>query len=188
MSAVRLEQAYEAQDCRVRCHRDDVPIVADTPLADSTRLTIGRSESWYATAVRDASALTASGDFKPFVMVMGRSPGSGHGARVVLSGKIQGCHLDCIALVYVRHSMLQQLEQHRESTRVQYALADRPCRLGWPRSRVTVIDDDLGCSGASTSGRPGFQRLVAEVGLEHVALCSGLRSRAWPAPAVTGIT
>jgi DNA invertase Pin-like site-specific DNA recombinase len=65
----------------------------------------------------------------------------------------------------VRQSTLQQLEHHRESTRVRYGLADRTCRLGWPRPRVTVIDDDLGCSGATVEGRPGFQRLVAEVGL-----------------------
>ena len=36
-----------------------------------------------------------------------------------------------------------------------------------------VIDDDLGCSGASAAGRPGFQRLVAEVGLGHVGLVLG---------------
>ncbi|HVI35958.1 MAG TPA: recombinase family protein, partial [Gaiellales bacterium] len=45
--------------------------------------------------------------------------------------------------------------------------------LGWPRPRVSVIDDDLGCSGASAEGRPGFQRLVAEVGLGHVGLVLG---------------
>jgi len=96
-----------------------------------------------------------------------------HGAEAVLSGKIQGRHLDRVALVYVRQSTLQQLEHHRESTRVQYGLADRACRLGWPRPRVTVIDDDLGCSGATAEGRPGFQRLVAEVGLGHVGLVLG---------------
>jgi len=31
-----------------------------------------------------------------------------------------------------------------------------------------VIDDDLGRSGTSAEGRQGFQRLVAEVGLDHV--------------------
>lgn len=96
-----------------------------------------------------------------------------HGGEAALSGKIQGRHLDRLALVYVRQSTLQQLEHHRESTRVQYGLADRACRLGWPRPRVTVIDDDLGCSGATTEGRPGFQRLVAEVGLGHVGLVLG---------------
>jgi hypothetical protein len=35
---------------------------------------------------------------------------------------------------------------------------------------VLVIDDDLGKSGTTAAGRPGFQRLVAEVGLNHVGL------------------
>jgi DNA invertase Pin-like site-specific DNA recombinase len=38
---------------------------------------------------------------------------------------------------------------------------------------VAVIDDDLGLSGASAEGRPGFQRLVAEVSLGHVGLVVG---------------
>ncbi len=90
-----------------------------------------------------------------------------------LPSKIQDGHLERLAIVYVRQSTLQQLEHHRESTRVQYALADRACLLGWARPRVIVIDDDLGCSGASAAQRPGFQRLVAEVGLGHVGLVLG---------------
>jgi DNA invertase Pin-like site-specific DNA recombinase len=39
---------------------------------------------------------------------------------------------------------------------------------------VLVIDDDLGQSGQSASGRPGFQRLLAEVGLDHVGLVLGI--------------
>jgi DNA invertase Pin-like site-specific DNA recombinase len=88
-------------------------------------------------------------------------------------GKILARHLDRQAIVYIRQSTLQQLEQHRESTSLQYGLVDQACRLGWARADVTVIDDDLGCSGASTDGRPGFQRLVAEVGLGHVGLVLG---------------
>src|SRR5215210_2077391 len=82
-----------------------------------------------------------------------------------LPSKIQDGHLERLAIVYVRQSTLQQLEHRRESTRVQYALADRACLLGWARPRVIVIGDDLGCSGASAAQRPGFQRLVADVGL-----------------------
>ena len=36
-----------------------------------------------------------------------------------------------------------------------------------------MIDDDLGCSGSSADTRPGFQRLVAEVGLGHVGIVLG---------------
>jgi len=63
---------------------------------------------------------------------------------------------------------------HRESTDRQYALADRAVALGWPRDRVTTIDDDLGKSGQSVEGRPGFQRLLAEVALDNVGLILGL--------------
>src|SRR5918998_1720196 len=52
-------------------------------------------------------------------------------------------------------------------------LADRACRLGGPRPKVMVIDEDLGLSAASAEGRAGFQRLVAEVGLGHVGLVLG---------------
>ncbi len=37
-----------------------------------------------------------------------------------------------------------------------------------------VIDDDLGKSGSSAAGRPGFQRLVTEVSLGHVGLILGI--------------
>ena len=62
----------------------------------------------------------------------------------------------------------------RESTARQYALADRAVALGWPRSQVQLIDDDLGKSGQSIEGRPGFQRLLAEVALDRVGLILGL--------------
>ncbi len=38
---------------------------------------------------------------------------------------------------------------------------------------IVVIDDDLGCSGSSADTRPGFQRLVAEVGLGRVGIIIG---------------
>jgi DNA invertase Pin-like site-specific DNA recombinase len=76
--------------------------------------------------------------------------------------------------VYVRQSTPQQVLDHKESTARQYALADRAVALGWARDRVTTIDDDLGRSGQSIEGRPGFQRLLAEVALDHVGLILGL--------------
>lgn len=91
-----------------------------------------------------------------------------------ISSKIAPRHRDRLAVVYVRQSTMQQLQHHQESTRVQYNLTERALALGWPRERVLVIDDDLGRSGASAEGRPGFQRLVAEVGLDHVGLILGV--------------
>src|SRR3954447_5236822 len=93
---------------------------------------------------------------------------------MVLSEKVQGRHQDRLAIVYVRQSTLRQVEQHQESTRLQYALVERALQLGWARERIVVIDDDLGRSGASAVDRPGFQRLVAEVGLGHVGLVLGV--------------
>lgn len=95
------------------------------------------------------------------------------GKARLLPNKIEDRHRERLALVYVRQSTQQQVEHNRESTAVQYALVDRACVLGWPRAQVSVIDDDLGCSGASAAGRLGFQRLVAEVGLGHVGLVLG---------------
>lgn len=91
-----------------------------------------------------------------------------------LGGKIRTGHLDRLAVVYVRQSTMQQVDRHQESTRLQYALVDRAIALGWTRSQVIVIDEDLGRSGSTAEGRPGFQRLVAEVGLDHVALVLGI--------------
>lgn len=93
-------------------------------------------------------------------------------------GKIQGYHRDRLAVVYVRQSTVQQISRHQESTRLQYGLVERALALGWPRERVLVIDEDQGLSGRSAEGRLGFQRLVAEVGLNRVGIVLGLeRSR-----------
>ncbi len=92
----------------------------------------------------------------------------------LVSAKLQPWHLERRALVYVRQSSPQQVLDHRESTMRQYALADRAVALGWPRDRVEVIDDDQGISGRSIEGRAGFQRLLAEVGLDRVGLVLGL--------------
>lgn len=89
--------------------------------------------------------------------------------------KICGHHLERQAMVYVRQSTLQQTTiRHPESTRLQYGLVDRAVALGWPRSRVQVIDDDLGKSGSSAEDRTGFQRLVGEVSLNRVGLVLGI--------------
>jgi DNA invertase Pin-like site-specific DNA recombinase len=88
--------------------------------------------------------------------------------------KVTSRHLDRLAVVYVRQSTMQQVLDHQESTRLQYGLVQRAIALGWSEARVLVIDDDLGQSGASAEGRQGFQRLVAEVGLDHVGLVLGI--------------
>lgn len=83
---------------------------------------------------------------------------------------IQTQHLRRTAMVYVRQSTAKQLVQHQESTRRQYQLAETAQRLGWPQPRICVIDDDLGLSGASSTQRTGFQRLVAAISLGEVGI------------------
>ena len=90
------------------------------------------------------------------------------------STKIQGQHRDRLAVVYVRPSTPQQLVRHQESTRLQYGLVERALAFGWAQQRVLVIDEDLGKSADQAHGRPGFQRLVAEVSLAHVGMVFGL--------------
>jgi DNA invertase Pin-like site-specific DNA recombinase len=90
------------------------------------------------------------------------------------SPKIRPWHLDRSAVVYIRQSSPQQIVDHPESTARQYALRDRAVALGWPATQVLVNDLDLGKSGQSVAGRPGFQLLLAEVALDHVGLILGL--------------
>lgn len=82
------------------------------------------------------------------------------------SSKISDAHRARLAVVYIRQSTPQQLIRHHESTALQYQLQKKAEELGWPPDRIRVIDTDL--------GRPGFQELVAEVGLGHVGLVLGL--------------
>jgi DNA invertase Pin-like site-specific DNA recombinase len=96
-------------------------------------------------------------------------------ASGALGGKVQDHHRERLAVVYVRQSTPRQVIENRESTRLQYALADRAIDLGWHRDRVLVIDEDLGQSGSSIENRPGFQRLMAEIALDHVGLELGLQ-------------
>ena len=91
-------------------------------------------------------------------------------------GKITEQHLRRRAVVYVRQSTMTQVERNHESRARQYALRQRAIDLGWPAGAVTVMDEDLGRSGASSEGRLGFKELVAEVGLGHVGLILALET------------
>jgi DNA invertase Pin-like site-specific DNA recombinase len=90
------------------------------------------------------------------------------------STKISDRHLDRRAIVYIRQSTPQQVLEHKESRERQYALADLAVALGWPKERVQIIDEDQGHSGKTAASRLGFQRLLAEVTMDHVGLVLGL--------------
>ena len=94
--------------------------------------------------------------------------------RALESAKIADAHRAKLAVVYVRQSTPQQMVENRESLARQYALADHARALGWPTERVLVIDEDLGLSGRTADIRLGFQRLLAEVTMDHVGLVLGL--------------
>ena len=91
-----------------------------------------------------------------------------------MNPKITEIHRSRPAYIYVRQSTLAQLERNTESTLRQYDLVSRAQALGWPRSAVTVIDVDLGISGASAAGRNGFAQLAARVGMGEVGIVLSL--------------
>jgi DNA invertase Pin-like site-specific DNA recombinase len=91
-----------------------------------------------------------------------------------MNDRVTTSHLKRDAYLYVRQSTIRQVFENTESTRRQYALRQRAVSLGWPVERVTVIDSDLGQSGASAADREGFQRLVSEVGLGRAGIVLGL--------------
>jgi DNA invertase Pin-like site-specific DNA recombinase len=90
------------------------------------------------------------------------------------AGKVTPSHRHRAAVVYVRQSSATQVERNRESTERQYALVHRAVDLGWQREQVTIIDEDLGLSGAGIAKRAGFARLAADVALAKVGLVLGL--------------
>lgn len=91
-----------------------------------------------------------------------------------IPAKIQPRHRDRLAVVYVRQSTPQQVLEHRESTALQYDLRRKAIAWGWAPDRVMVVDEDQGHTASSAEGRAGFQRLLAEVSLDHVGLVLGI--------------
>ena len=90
--------------------------------------------------------------------------------------KIDGSHLERLAVVYLRQSSPRQVRENFRSTERQYALAEEATRLGWEPERVVVLDGDLGISGrfSDTQARQGYQQLVARVCLGEVGAIFGL--------------
>jgi DNA invertase Pin-like site-specific DNA recombinase len=82
-----------------------------------------------------------------------------------MTSKLRPHHLQRQAYVYLRQSTPGQVDSHRESTKRQYALADRAVDLGWDRGQVVLLEQDLGQSGTTSQGRDDFHRLMAAVGL-----------------------
>ena len=92
------------------------------------------------------------------------------------ASKIRPDHLDRKAQVYVRQSTPIQVRENTASGARQYDLAGRARDLGWPPTRIQVIDQDQGRSGASTEGRDGFKHLIAQVALGRVGAVLSLEA------------
>jgi DNA invertase Pin-like site-specific DNA recombinase len=85
-------------------------------------------------------------------------------------------HRQKTAYVYVRQSTMGQVRNHQESTERQYALKDKALALGWPATSTRILDGDLGISGASSSDRDDFKKLLAEVSLGEVGAVFALEA------------
>ncbi len=79
--------------------------------------------------------------------------------------KVTPRHLERTAYIYIRQSTMGQVRHHRESTERQYAFKNKASTLGWPASRIQVLDGDLGRSGGSMVDRTDFKAIVADVSL-----------------------
>ena len=75
--------------------------------------------------------------------------------------KITEKHISRVAIVYVRQSSNQQVQNNLESGRCQYRLEQRAKEMGW--NEVTVIDEDQGNSGAGGVIRTGFEWILERV-------------------------
>src|SRR3954451_15453021 len=100
--------------------------------------------------------------------------------------KVATAHLQRAAVVYVRQSTLAQVDRNRESTARQYDLVARAERLGWPRSAVRVIDDDLGVSGPARRAARGSPSWPPRSGSGRWASCCRWNAPGWRATTPTG--
>ncbi len=89
------------------------------------------------------------------------------------SGKVTASHRSRDAIIYVRQSTFTQTQENTESLALQYELRRYATELGWGEDQISVIDDDLARSAASTDGRLGFTNLVAAVGLGRAGIIVG---------------
>jgi DNA invertase Pin-like site-specific DNA recombinase/transposase len=88
--------------------------------------------------------------------------------------KITLSHLKRKAYIYIRQSTEHQVHENIESKQRQYELVHLTMQYGWSEDSIIVIDDDLGRSASSTSGRTGFARLVADVALRKAGIIFGI--------------
>ena len=69
-----------------------------------------------------------------------------------MSDKIKPHHIERKVILYVRQSSAYQVQNNMESQKLQYAMRDRLCSLGW--RDIEVIDEEL-------DGQRSSSKLVA---------------------------
>jgi len=72
-------------------------------------------------------------------------------------------HLELFAYLYLRQSSPGQVRRNREGWQRQQAMVEHITGLGWPHSRIIVLDQDSGRSGSSLHGRNDLHRLLEAI-------------------------
>jgi DNA invertase Pin-like site-specific DNA recombinase len=86
-----------------------------------------------------------------------------------INNKIKESHLDRKAIIYIRQSTDRQVQQNKESQRLQYALQDKAKQWGW--TDIEIIDSDLGSSAAvGATERLGFERITSLVAVGEAGI------------------
>ena len=78
-----------------------------------------------------------------------------------MSEKIKPEHRSRKAVLYIRQSSQFQVNNYKESGRLQYGMKTRINQLGW--RDIEVVDDDSSISASGAEDRCGFERMVAQV-------------------------
>lgn len=86
------------------------------------------------------------------------------------NANIQDTHRQRCAYVYIRQSSASQVLLNRESTERQYQLSERALLLGWAKTQIKVIDEDLAHSGSGVVTRHGFAQMTQEVAMGQVGI------------------
>jgi DNA invertase Pin-like site-specific DNA recombinase len=88
--------------------------------------------------------------------------------------KVRTEHLSRKAYIYVRQSSPGQVVNHPEGARRQRDLVKLAVALGWPASKIVVLDADQGKTGRTATGREAFKRMLGDVSFGEVGIVIGL--------------
>ncbi len=79
-------------------------------------------------------------------------------------------HRNRLAIVYVRTACVPDSPVAYTGLEAQRAQAEHARAWGWPEGAIQVIEEDVGRSGASAEGRPGYQRLCRMLAAKQVGV------------------